>query len=589
MKKFLLALLVPLLLVLGLPSTAHASTQDFVINNFDADYTLSNQDPQGTLHIIEKIDLTYSDYNHGILRAIPSSYKNHSLQLRINSVTSTTGVATQYTTYKENGNTVLKIGDPDRTITGAQQYTIDYTLNNVISFYNDHDELYWDINGDQWQQKFEHVSVKVHLPEGLKSSNTACFAGAYGSTDGQCKISGDSEILAGTTAKLEPYETLTIVAGFQKGYFRAPTLADNIKDIARVAFPAIVLPVIVFIYSFRRWRKFGRDPKGRGTIVPEYGPPDSLKPIEAGTLGDFRTDNSDLTATIVDLAVNGYLKIIEMKKGRLIGKDKLSYNLELTGKDEKDLVSFESDILAGFRAAAPNNAAALAQVNKTPLVISLNDLKQQFYTTAIKTRTSVVKGMVEKGYFPTNPMKAGGRLFGLAGGLFLALFILGSLGGAMVASLVISAVIAIGFAIAMPSRTEKGVEALDKINGLKLYLKTAEKDRIKMLQSPDAPYANNHDAPKKTVELFEKLLPYAMVLGVETDWAKQFEDIYTVPPDWYSGNWTTFNVGLFMGSLHSSMASVNAVAFSAPSSSGSSGFGGGFSGGGGGGGGGGGW
>jgi uncharacterized membrane protein len=133
------------------------------------------------------------------------------------------------------------------------------------------------------------------------------------------------------------------------------------------------------------------------------------------------------------------------------------------------------------------------------------------------------------------------------------------------------------------------VDAREKIKGLKLYLETAEKDRIAMLQSPDAPYAAKSSEPKKTVELFEKLLPFAIVLGVENQWAKQFESIYTTPPDWYSGNWGAFSAVYLASSLGGSMEAMGAT-FTPSGSSSSSGFGGGgFSGGGGGGGGGGGW
>ena len=107
-----------------------------------------------------------------------------------------------------------------------------------------------------------------------------------------------------------------------------------------------------------------------------------------------------------------------------------------------------------------------------------------------------------------------------------------------------------------------------------------------MLQSPSAPYAPQTAEPIKTVELFEKLLPYAMVLGVEKDWAEQFQDIYTAPPEWYNGSWSTFNAVNLTNSLGSSMSAMNS-SFAAPASSGS-GFAGG-AGGGGGGGGGGGW
>jgi uncharacterized membrane protein len=199
-------------------------------------------------------------------------------------------------------------------------------------------------------------------------------------------------------------------------------------------------------------------------------------------------------------------------------------------------------------------------------------------------QNSIPKTLAARGYFSHDPTSAGtiGYVLGIliiGGSFFLIPVSIVMLVGVAVAGL-----ITLLFAKLMPSRTAQGARAKDAAEGLKLYLNTAEKDRIAMLQSPDSPYAPKTDEPTKTVELFEKLLPYAMVLGVEKEWAKQFEGIYTTPPDWYGGNWSTFNAIYLADSLNDSMGAMNS-SFAAPSSSGS----GGSAGGGGGGGGGGGW
>ena len=171
------------LLVVTLPGLASADVNDFIIKSFKSDQTLTRQDKQGQLRITERIDLVFTDNNHGILRAIPNRYKDHPLQLSVNQIMSDSGAPTDYTTYQSNGNTVLKIGDPNRTVTGPQSYTIDYTVRNVIGFYDDHDELYWDVNGDQWQQQFENVSLSLHLPSDLRlKDQPLCYAGSFGST-----------------------------------------------------------------------------------------------------------------------------------------------------------------------------------------------------------------------------------------------------------------------------------------------------------------------------------------------------------------------------------------------------------------------
>jgi len=179
MTRFLRLLLAIMLVALFLiaPHKASASVQDFTINDFSADYSINNADRQGEMHVVERINLTFTDFNHGILRAIPNSYKGLPLKLHVQNISSTSGAPTQFTTYGQNGNTVLKIGDPNRTLTGKQSYTIDYTVQNVITFYNDHDELYWDINGDQWPQPFEHVTARFHLAHGLSVNQSVCYTG----------------------------------------------------------------------------------------------------------------------------------------------------------------------------------------------------------------------------------------------------------------------------------------------------------------------------------------------------------------------------------------------------------------------------
>jgi len=142
----------------------------------------------------------------------------------------------------------------------------------------------------------------------------------------------------------------------------------------------------------------------------------------------------------------------------------------------------------------------------------------------------------------------------------------------------------------MPAKSTLGTEAKEYLLGLKEYIKLAEADRLKYLQSPEGAKAYGDYSENTTkIKLFEKLLPYAIIFGLEKDWANSFKDIYSEPPDWYQGNWSTFNTAMLLGGV-SGFADASSVSFAAPSSSGSSGFGGGgFSGGGGGGGGGGGW
>src|SRR6185312_16046272 len=107
-------------------------------------------------------------------------------------------------TSTQNGNEVLRIGDPNRTVTGAKEYTIDYTLQNVVTFYNDHDELYWNVNGDQWGQDFDYVTARLHVPSDARlfDQRPRCFTGSYGSTTSDCMVAVGNGLVTVTAQKL---------------------------------------------------------------------------------------------------------------------------------------------------------------------------------------------------------------------------------------------------------------------------------------------------------------------------------------------------------------------------------------------------
>jgi uncharacterized membrane protein len=583
-KRWLLVPLFALIATVAPPALASADVNDFTVTNFSADYDLSRRDAQGQMDVTERIEVNFSDFNHGILRALPKSYKHRPLLLHVTQVSSDTNAPTRYSSYTSNGNKVLKIGDPSRTVTGHQEYTIRYTVRNVITFYPDHDELFWDINGDQWRQPFTAVTATVHLPDGAKllTQQPRCYVGSFGSTSSACLLTNAFGGVTASAFSLSPQQTLSIVVGFQKGYFQPPTFWERLDDY-RWLIMSLLLPVALgFVIGFSWWLKRGRDAKGRGTIVPEYEPPANLSPLEAGAILNFKITNRDITATIIDLARRGYLKIIETKKDRKLRKDTVSYQLELTNTDMSALNADEKDLLTHLF------------TDFSVPVLEIGSAKNKLYTTVDRLRKSVDDGLTRAGYFKQDPRK-----YSFKGGLVFVLFIvfIQFFGGvatkdnlwALVIGIFASGLVLALFVALLPARTAAGVAAKEQLLGLKMYMETAEKDRLEKLEGPSAPYASNAGEPVRTVELFEKLLPYAIVLGVETQWAGKFNDIYTSPPDWYSGNWTAFNAGYLAGSLNSGFASAVNTSFASPSSSGGSGFSGGGAGGGGGGGGGGGW
>ncbi len=332
---------------------------------------------------------------------------------------------------------------------------------------------------------------------------------------------------------------------------------------------ALLIPFGVYVL----WSKKGRDPKTRETIIPEFSPPDDIRPYLLGSLKDETADNVDITATIIDLAVRGYIKIIEKEKS-FFGLGSQDYTLKkIKDLDDGGLDSTEHKIASNIFDSSGE--------------VDLSDLKNKFYVHLSSIQTSMYKKMISEGYFTDDPNSVRQKWLGvgiavLVIGIVISvpLFMVGILTFILVGLIGgISLLVASRY---MPAKTLKGAETLWRIRGFKMYLETAEKHMLQNL----------------TPELFEEYLPYAMVFGIEEKWAEKFKDLYKEPPDWYVGRHpSTFNTILLANSLRNFNRTSASTITSRPSSSSSSGggwsggggFSGGFSGGGGGGGGGGAW
>jgi ABC-type antimicrobial peptide transport system permease subunit/uncharacterized membrane protein YgcG len=563
------------------------------VDVFDA--TLEIQ-PDASVKVTEKIYYeTGPTEHHGIYRDIRlRSAQNERLRISDISVTEDDAQNTPipFTTNRSSNTIRLKIGDPDVTFSGNKVYIIKYTIKRGISYFNESDkseafdELYWNVTGNDWQFPIEQAQVVVILPKGVAARSAYCYFGVLGA-DNDCNSSitklqifdQDSEGLSFTAPRaLSPGEGLTVAVSFPEGSVAAPSFQDKLKYFLEdYAFLAIlfVIPLFVFIVIFRRWKKYGKDPKGTGVIVPQYQAPKDLTPLEVALLLNESTKSSDLSAEIISLAVRGYLKIkIGEKTGIFQSKSDL-YTLEKLKEADAALSDFDQELLKGLFT--------------TKDTIQLSDLKNSFYKHIPKIQDAVGKALVAKGYYTKEPKRARAQI-GIGFGLIFVSFFFGAIIGTSLESVlgsyaplgfigagVLSGIIVMIFGYFMPAKTEAGVAMKEYILGLKDYLQIAEKDRLEF-----------HNAPEKKPETFEKLLPFAMILHVEKAWAKEFEGIYTTPPSWYEGpHGQAFNTGFLIGNLSSFNTAAASGLASSPSSSGSGG--GGFSGGGGGGGGGGSW
>jgi uncharacterized membrane protein len=555
--------------IFGLASTVFAQdtpedTQSSYeqIRSFESDIVIS---ADSTIKVKETILYDFANLErHGIYRVIPlTTLKNSIGKIQISDirVEDETGAAYNFTV-SGSGKKNIKIGDKDILISGKKTYIISYTVKNALQYFDSFDELYWNATGDEWLIPINNAETRVTLPKAVDTSSLklSCYQGVRGSTRSCTSVFSEPSISTVTfklSERLESYQGMTIGIGFPKGIVQLPSLADRILAFIREHILHIISSLVVIgiaLRLIRTWMLKGRDPKGRGTIVPQYSSPEQLTPMEIDAVLKEYISAKAISSEIIYLATLGYIKI-EL--------DQSEYSLVKLKESTGLIKNFHRTLLDKLFA---NEAQ----------VVSMTSLKNKFYKHLPAIKKEVMDGLVAKNIYEQNPTTirdkyVAGGIICIVIGFFLLAFV--------TFELVILGIVFIIVGIAMPKKTVRGAVLKEDILGFKMYLQIAEKDRI-----------NFHNAPEKKPELFETLLPFAMVLGVEKAWAKEFEDIYMEPPTWYSStSGTAFNAGVLTSNMSAFGATAGTALTSTPSSSSSGSGGGGSSGGGGGGGGGGSW
>jgi len=575
-----------LVLLVPLAASAQADRGGYVIRSFDVELTV---EPASDLVVTERVVVDFLEPRHGLYRTIPVRYVDprgylYSLGFRLIEVVDDDGLAHATEVTRDGRYVKVRIGSPDRTVEGRVVYTIRYRVRNALGRFAEHDELYWNATGNEWQARIERASALVRLPGevGPRDLEMVAYTGPFGSRAQDA--SADSET-TGTETRvryvasrpLEPLEGLTVAVAWPQGLVAFPGPA------ARVGFFLadnwiVMMPGVALVFLLRRYWVSGRDPKGRDAVVVRYEPPADLTAGEVGALVDERVDLHDITASVVDLAVRGYIQIqveVEPRLFGLVTREETWF--EQTDKPRDDLRAYERRVLTGLFQSGPR--------------VSTAALKHRFYRQIPGIRDALWDDLAARRFVEGKPA-AVRRRWKVFGGVAAAATI--SLGygwvrvrglplpHAMVLPVVSGAVVWGLFVLlsrAMPRRTEKGVESREWALGFEEFVDRVERDNLEV-------------ARRRNV--FESLLPYAMALGVADAWARRFEGIYeSTPPAWFRGHGLGsghgFSTRQFESSLSEAMASAGRGMTSAPRSQGSSGFSGGSSGGGGGGGGGGSW
>lgn len=566
----------------------------------------------GAMDVTETIAYDFgTSQRHGIFRALPTKVPFDSENFRIYRVSdlrvvSPDGAPDDVSRSESAGVTTLRIGDPDRTVTGRHTYVLSYTVDGALNSFSDRVELYWNAIGTEWSVPIEQATVQVVAPSAIQGQ--VCFAGVSGGTE-PCSsgtVSGNKNQADFTQAgRLSPNSAFTVAVALPRDAVAAASPILEQRWTLRLALTptaltgglaAVILllgvgTVMYLVGTFGRDRRFlGQTPGlvptegtasseeavpliSRGPVAVAFAPPEGLRPGQVGTLLDEQANVVDVTATIVDLAVRGYLRIDELERAHwFTSRDWQLVKL----REEADLLPYEKELFSGLFESGDT--------------VKLSTLKKKFAARLAKVQALLYEDVTKAGWFRGRPDTVRSR-WGVAGfvltlaSAFLAFKLFKLLHWAPVAiALVLVGLAVLRSARRMPARTAKGTAVLTQARGFREYIHTAEANQLRFEEGAD---------------IFSRYLPYAIVFGEAERWVRVFGPLAagaavsgvgtSAGPLWYSGpnGWDSSHFSDSLTGFTSSVSST--IAASTASSSGGSGFSGGSSGGGGGGGGGGSW
>jgi hypothetical protein len=577
---------------IGLSGPAVHADEGWVITSFHSDITIA---PNSSLTIKEDIQVDFGSLQkHGIFRTIPLRYRyddshDRYYALEVMSVTDGSRPLTHSDSIA-NDNYVIKIGDPYYLVSGPNRYVITYAVVGVMNAFADHDELFWNVDGALWPVPKRAVTATVNLPSNA-FQKAACYQGPTGSRETCTNVNSGPVVSFSSTRQLGSGEQMSIVTALNKGAVTVPPpmLESRQRQFPQDAFDinpfTVGLSLLIAIAGIGlvawNWWVHGRDrsyltqyyltndPRERteplfqhDTVVVEFEPPQKMRPAQLGLILDERADAKDVTATIVDLAVRGYITITELP-------------------DARDW-TFTRQPGGSAAALLPNEKTILDVLFAGRQQVKLSELKGTFAPTVKLAESQIYADAMSRKLFTTRPdiARAEWGCLGVAviiGGVAISVALGLAFGWGLIGApiVVTGLVLTISFPF-MPQRTAAGRELLQHTLGFRLYMTTAERYRQQFAAK---------------AQIFTDLLPYAIVFGCVSMWAKAFEGIDTTAVNtWYVGS-IPFQAALLASNLQSMNASISsAITYTPPSAGSSSGFsGGGFSGGGGGGGGGGSW
>lgn len=620
-RSLLLALGLGVLVLAGLPSAAHADEDDWSVSRYRLTAAAA---PDGAVDVTVDLTFDFADTpGHGPYVTLPLLQEvegdpDHYRRFAVTDVraSSPSGAPAAVQAETEGRALAIRVGDEDIEVEGRQDYTLSYRIRGVVNpavGTPSQDEIFWNVVGPQWEVPLDDVGVRLTGPAAV--ARAACFAGEVGSSDPCDDVSTSGPTATFLQGRVEPGTGLTVLAAWPVGTFvgAEPELVPRrhlgntfgLDPLTGGLAGAVALLGVGAL--LRHARRRGRDEQfvgltpglapasadgtaatapadRRAPVAVQFTPPAGVRPGELGTLVDEVAHPADVTATVVDLAVRGHLRIEETGgpgpadagKGARGGAPERTWRLvRLPGQSAGEpLLGYEQLILDKLFADGDE--------------VALDDLGASFTGALAETQQQLYAAVTERGWFVANPAAVRRRWYGIGAavvvaGLALAAGLALTLGWGLVGvAVVVVGVATLVLASRMPARTAPGSAVLAQALGFRLYLETAEGDQLRFEEGED---------------LFSRYLPHAIAFGLAERWATVFADLArqgrAVPePSWYVGQQAAFLAGAGgsgspLGAFsQAATASMTAATYR---SGGGSGFAGGVAGGGVGGGGGGGW